>query len=185
MDIPLVLCEDEAGSVQATLVAAGVEMAVTQGEGQPHRKSKMPRWTRERWEQIAGPSAAAGVMVTCCLFWTWPLPSDVARELYAQIRYHPMLERAAREAAAPLGDSYAAMREQRARQLDRSVRAHILAWATQAACRIPAAMSSTLSIARLTSARLSHLSALHYVQTCVEATRRRWTRLTRASSASR
>ena len=158
-----VLCEDESGSVQATLAAAGVEMAVTQGEGQPHRKSKMPRWSHERWEQIAGPSAAAGVMVTCCLFWTWPLSPDVARELYAQIRYHPTLERAAREAAAPLGDGYAAMREWPVDRYRSRSRAHVLAAAaTQLArrCQMPYTARSGSRIAHQCRDRRSLSSPL-------------------------
>ena len=47
----------------------------------------------------AAASADRAIRVTCCLFWTWALPTEVARELYAQIRYHPALEAAAHAAA--------------------------------------------------------------------------------------
>ena len=113
-----VICEDEAGSVAAALAATPTR--VIHGEGQPHRKRRMPRWSRDDWVRTAGVESAdrSNVQVTCCLFWTWTLPPDIAREIYAVLRYHPMLEAAARQAAQPLlgaagGGTYAAMHVRR------------------------------------------------------------------------
>ena len=109
-----VLCEDEAGSVQAALSGAGVEMAMVRGEGQPHRKRGLPRWTRIGWTNQIAVEGVVGIVVTCCLFWTWRLPDDVARSLYGAFRYHPTLEGAARRAAAALRDgAHAAMHVRR------------------------------------------------------------------------
>lgn len=98
-----VICEDEAGSVAAALSAARIEPRMIQGEGQPHRRRRMPRWSRDEWLRTAS-GADQAIQVTCCLFWTWTLPTHVARQLYTELRYHPMLEAAAREAARPLVD---------------------------------------------------------------------------------
>lgn len=111
-----VLAEDESGSVANALSASGVTTETIQGEGQPHRKNRMPRWRRDTWlaEGTRAPRADAGlVTVTCCLFWTWSLPADTALEAYAAFRYHPTLTAAARAAAAPLGGQYAAMHVRR------------------------------------------------------------------------
>ena len=107
-----VVCEDEQGSVNAAL---GTTTSVHRiaGEGQPHRKQKMPRWSRTQWVADHGKSAAGLLHVSCCLFWTWSLPPSIARELYASFAYHPSLIDAAMEAAKPLGDDYAAMHVRR------------------------------------------------------------------------
>ena len=111
-----VLCDDEAGSVSSVLKAAGVAAEIIAGEGQPHRKKRMPRWSREQW-QLDGtrePRASARLLtVTCCLFWTWALLAEIALEVYGAFAYHPFLVNAATAAAAPLGDSYAAMHVRR------------------------------------------------------------------------
>jgi len=73
----------------------------------------MPRWSREVWVRDHAGSDVGLLRVTCCLFWTWPLPEEIALEMYKLIAYHPTLVRAAREAAAPLGPSYAAMHVRR------------------------------------------------------------------------
>lgn len=107
-----VLAEDEHGAVEARLKEAGVQTHVVDGEGQPHRKRGLPRWSRQAW--AAERREPAGVLkVTCCLFWTWSLPEDVALELHAAFAYHPMLVAAARAAAAPLGGAFAAMHVRR------------------------------------------------------------------------
>jgi hypothetical protein len=109
------ICEDEHGSIMEALAHeppldghSGV--ADIQGEGQPHRKRRMPRWSRKWWIDTGAAAKSRVLRVSCCLFWTWSLPSDVALGLYRTVQYHPALVRAARDAAAPLGaESFAAM----------------------------------------------------------------------------
>ena len=107
-----IVCEDEHASVEGALTASGLKVEDIAGEGQPHRKAGMPRWTREQWERDgkSGARSLAGILrVTCCIFWTWSLPEHVAIELYTAFQYHPNLVRAARDAAAPvLGGAYGA-----------------------------------------------------------------------------
>ncbi|EOD22591.1 hypothetical protein EMIHUDRAFT_458113 [Emiliania huxleyi CCMP1516] len=98
--------EDEHGGVLGSLGALGVAAEHISGEGQPHRKRKVHRWSREGWVGRWGASSAPLLAVSCCLFWTWRLPDEVAFELYSHFEYHPAL-------AAPLGDEYAAMHVRR------------------------------------------------------------------------
>ena len=51
------------GSVTAALTAASVTGERIQGEGQPHRKRRMPRWSREAWvaERCAPPPMCPGL----------------------------------------------------------------------------------------------------------------------------
>lgn len=112
-----VLAEDEFGSVAAAIDAAAAApassavppVAVVPGEGQPHRKQRMPRWSRARWSTERAGEPARLLRVTCCLFWLWQLPEPVSRELYRVVQYHPALVAAARAAAAPLGQAFGAM----------------------------------------------------------------------------
>ena len=112
-----VVCEDEHGSVKGALTpalhAAGRTTSTIPGEGQPHRKSRMPRWDRDAWLRERQADTTGLLRVTCCLFWTWALPEDVALEMYRTVEYHPSLVAAAREAAAPLGLGYASMHVRR------------------------------------------------------------------------
>ena len=86
-----VLCEDEHGSVDGLLapaLAAADRSTVTlSGEGQPHRRRGMPRWAREVWVRDHAGSDVGLLRVTCCLFWTWPLPEEIALEMYKLIAY--------------------------------------------------------------------------------------------------
>lgn len=86
-----VLCEDEHGSVDGLLapaLAAADRSTVTlSGEGQPHRRRGMPRWSREVWVRDHAGSDVGLLRVTCCLFWTWPLPEEIALEMYKLIAY--------------------------------------------------------------------------------------------------
>ena len=109
-----VLFEDEFGSVEHALKQAGVHIQDIAGEGQPHRKSGMPRWTRDAWLRRGEEARSFGLLrVSCCLFWTWLLPQDIAHELYRTVDYHPALRRAARDAAASLTTPFAAMHVRR------------------------------------------------------------------------
>ena len=75
--VPLI-AEDEHGTVAASLASAS--HSTIQGEGQPHRKRRMPRWEAEGWVRAQGANDAAVLRVTCCLFCappaTNPRPSD-------------------------------------------------------------------------------------------------------------
>ena len=110
------LFEDEQGSVAAALRDAGVSFSIMPGEGQPHRKRRMPRWPRERWaaeHEAARAPPASGLSISCCLFWTWALPHSAALEIYGYVRYQPALVAAATAAAASLGPSFGAMHVRR------------------------------------------------------------------------
>uniref|UniRef100_A0A7S3SU28 O-fucosyltransferase family protein n=1 Tax=Emiliania huxleyi TaxID=2903 RepID=A0A7S3SU28_EMIHU len=117
-----IVCEDEHGGVLGSLGALGVAAEHISGEGQPHRKRKVHRWSREGWVGRWGASSAPLLAVSCCLFWTWHLPDEVAFELYSHFEYHPALVRAARAAAAPLVDEYAAMHVRRGDKVGRAPR---------------------------------------------------------------
>lgn len=117
-----VVCEDEHGSVEAALRpaldAAGLSTETVAGEGQPHRRRGMPRWSPEAWvrqhaDSTSSTSTAGLLSVTCCLFWTWAMGEQSARELYSHVRYHPALVAAAHAATAPLGSDFAAMHVRR------------------------------------------------------------------------
>uniref|UniRef100_A0A7S2JP01 O-fucosyltransferase family protein n=1 Tax=Haptolina brevifila TaxID=156173 RepID=A0A7S2JP01_9EUKA len=112
-----VLFEDEQGSVSAALTvmmeAQGLRTETLNGQGQPHRKKGMPRWDREGWIEKFADHPAGIIRISCCLFWTWSLPEDIARDLYAHLHYHPALVAAARAAAAPLGARFGAMHVRR------------------------------------------------------------------------
>ena len=108
-----ILAEDEHGSIQAALTAASIPAKTIEGQGQPHRKSGMKRWDREKWVSDFGAEEASVLRVTCCLFWTWTLPDATARLIHRYLRYSPALEAAARAAAAPLGGDFAALHVRR------------------------------------------------------------------------
>lgn len=108
-----VVAEDEHGSVAKALEAAGARVQHVPGEGQPHRKKGMPRWKRDEWVAQQRSEGAAVLRVSCCLMWSWLLPDEVARELYAAVVYHPSLVSAAAAAAAPLGASFGALHVRR------------------------------------------------------------------------
>lgn len=108
-----VVAEDEHGSVAKALEAAGATIQHIPGEGQPHRKRGMPRWRRDEWVEQHRGDGAAVLRVSCCLMWSWLLPDDVARELYAAVVYHPSLVSAAAAASAPLGAAFGALHVRR------------------------------------------------------------------------
>lgn len=114
--LPLI-AEDEHGSIAAALEAAGVTTTLVHGEGQPHRKRRMPRWDRQTWIDTHASDPARMLRVTCCLFWTWALPDEVLRKIHEQLAYAPALVSAARAAAATLGASYGAMHVRRGDKL--------------------------------------------------------------------
>ncbi|KAL1530065.1 hypothetical protein AB1Y20_000987 [Prymnesium parvum] len=114
--LPL-LVEDEHGSVQAALAEAGALVKTIAGEGQPHRRSGKPRWNRQRWVDDFVKDDAQVLKVTCCLFWTWSIPSEELRRLHQSLRYSFALEAGARAAAESLGPGFAALHVRRGDKL--------------------------------------------------------------------
>lgn len=113
------IAEDEAGSVGAALEARGASRVLLRGEGQPHRKKRMPRWDAEGWTSSQSSNPADVIEITPNLFWTWRLSPTWHRAALAHVAYHPTLVRAAIDAAKVLGGDYGAMHVRRGDKVGR------------------------------------------------------------------